>query len=123
MAIVGIGIDLVEIERVERALQRWGDRFLARIMAPEEAARVPKGEGRTLAVALAVAAKEAASKALGTGWTQGVAWRQVVVDVAAPSVRLEGAAALRARRLGGSDTRTRLEVRDGLALGQVRLVS
>src|SRR6185503_11821481 len=121
MAVVGIGIDLVELERVQRALERWGDRFVARIMGPEEAARLPAGEGRTLAVALSVAAKEAASKALGTGWTQGVAWRQVVVDVAAPAVRLEGAAARRARRLGGTDTRTRLEVRGGLALGQVRL--
>jgi holo-[acyl-carrier protein] synthase len=73
-------------------------------------------------VALAVAVKEAASKALGTGWTRGVSWRQVVVDLEGPAARLEGRAAAVAERLGGVRTRTTVEVRDGLALAQVRLL-
>lgn len=120
---MGVGIDLVELERVARAIDRWGDRFVEKIMGPEEAARVPRGPDRVRAVALAVAAKEAASKAIGTGWTRGVSWRHVVVDVEAPSVRFEGRAAAVAARLGGTATRTQVEIRDGLALAQVRLVS
>lgn len=122
---MGVGIDLIEVERVARALERWGDRFVDKIMGPEEAARVPQGppDDRVRALALAVAAKEAASKALGTGWTRGVSWRHVVVDIQTPAVRLEKRAAAVASRLGGTSTRTWLEIRGGLALAQVRLVS
>jgi phosphopantetheinyl transferase (holo-ACP synthase) len=78
-----------------------------------------------LALALAIAGKEAASKAIGTGWTQGVRWRDVVVDFAHPSVRLLGRAAAVARSLGSAQgrTRTRLELRGGLVVGEVRLLS
>jgi holo-[acyl-carrier protein] synthase len=120
---VGVGIDLVELSRIESALGRWGDRFVSRIMSEAEASRLPGGRDRTVAVALSVAAKEAASKALGTGWSHGVFWRHVVVDLERPAVRLEGRAGEVARRLGGRDTRTTLEIRAGLAIGQVRLVS
>jgi holo-[acyl-carrier protein] synthase len=125
VGIVGVGIDLIEVERVARALERWGDRFVDKIMGPEEAARLPQEppDDRVRALALAVAAKEAASKALGTGWTRGVSWRHVVVDIHTPAVRLEKRAAAVASRLGGTTTRTWLEIRGGLALAQVRLVS
>ena len=119
---MGVGIDLVEVDRIERALLRWGDRFVDKIMGPEEAALLPGHDGRACVVALSVAVKEAASKALGTGWTQGVAWRQVVVDVQTPACRLEGRAAEVAARRGGAALRTTVEIRDGLALAQVRLV-
>jgi len=123
--IVGVGIDLIERERVARALDRWGERLVAKLMGPEEAARLPPGAGRAHAVALAIAAKEAASKALGTGWSRGVAWRDVVVDPGPPvSVRLEGGALRRARHLGSEGrTRAALEVRGDLVIGQVRLLS
>jgi holo-[acyl-carrier protein] synthase len=123
--IVGVGIDLVEQERVARALERWGDRLVAKLMGREEAARLPAGPGRAQAVALAIAAKEAASKALGTGWSRGVWWRDVVVDLGPPlDVRLEGGALARARRLGSAGrTRAALEVRGDLVIGQVRLLS
>ena len=79
--IVGVGIDLIEQERVTRALERWGERLVGKLMGPEEAARLPPSPAeRARAIALAIAAKEAASKALGTGWTRGVAWRDVVVS-------------------------------------------
>jgi phosphopantetheinyl transferase (holo-ACP synthase) len=72
-----------------------------------------------------VAAKEAASKALGTGWSQGVRWRDVVVSLGpAPSVRLDGRAAEVARALGSSGrTRARLERRGPLVVGEVWLLS
>jgi holo-[acyl-carrier protein] synthase len=123
--IIGVGIDLIEQARVARALDRWGERLVAKLMGPEEAARLPRGAARVRAVALAIAAKEAASKALGTGWTRGVVWRDVVVDLGPPvSLRLDGGALARARRLGSAGrTRAALEVRGDLVIGQVRLLS
>ena len=123
--IVGLGIDLIEQERVARALERWGERLVAKMMGAREAARLPQGPERARAVALAIAAKEAASKALGTGWTRGVSWRDVVVDLGPPAaVTLEGGALVRARRLGSTgETRTVLEVRGDLVIGQVRLLA
>ena len=123
--IVGVGIDLIETGRVAHALDRWGERLVAKLMGPAEAARLPEGADRARAVALAIAAKEAASKALGTGWTRGVSWRDVVVDLGPPlDVRLEGGALKWARRLGSAgQTRAALEVRGDLVIGQVQLLS
>ena len=124
--IVGMGIDLIETERVARALDRWGDRLVAKLMGEAEASRLPDGAtDRARAIALAIAAKEAASKALGTGWSRGVCWRDVVVDLGPPlAVRLEGGALRWARRLGSAgETRAALEVRGDLVIGQVRLLS
>jgi holo-[acyl-carrier protein] synthase len=124
--VVGLGIDLVELPRVARALERWGERLVAKLMDPGEADRLPpSGEERTRALALAIAGKEATSKALGTGWSWGVRWRDVVVELGPkPAVRLHARAVLAARRLG-SDGRTRvtLEVRGPLAVGQVWLLA
>jgi holo-[acyl-carrier protein] synthase len=123
--VVGIGLDLVETVRVERALERFGPRLVQKLMDPEEAAALPPaGPERALALALAVAGKEAASKALGTGWSRGVRWRDVVVSLAPASIRLEGRAAQVARERGSTGrSRTRLEVRGGLAIGEVWLLS
>jgi holo-[acyl-carrier protein] synthase len=124
--IVGLGIDLIEQERVARALDRWGERLVAKLMGAAEASRLPGGGSeRARAVALAIAAKEAASKALGTGWSRGVCWRDVVVDLGPPlDVRLEGGALRWAHRLGSAGrTRAALEVRGDLVIGQVRLLS
>ena len=124
--LIGIGLDLVEIGRVERALARFGARFVAKLMDPEEAAALPAAPGElAVALALAIAAKEAASKALGTGWSQGVRWRDVVLSPGpVPRVRLDGRAAEVAHRLGSSGrTRARLERRGSLVLGEVWLLS
>lgn len=123
--IIGLGVDLVEVERVERALSRWGRRIVDRLMDEAEAGALPQDPGpRATALALAIAGKEAASKAIGTGWSRGVRWRDVVVDRDAPSVRLQGRALVVARALGSTGrTRTRLEIRGGLAVGEVRLLS
>lgn len=124
--VVGLGVDLVELDRVERALHRWGARMLERLMDPAEAARLPPEEpARSRAFASAIAVKEAASKALGTGWTRGVAWRQVELDVSgAPQVVLHGAAARRAAALGAAGARVaELGARDGLVIAEVWLVA
>ena len=120
--IAGLGIDLVEVDRVERALARWGASFLAKIMDPPEIAALPAG-WPPVAVAEAVAVKEAASKAIGTGWSRGVRWRDVVAERGPrPGARLEGPALAAARRLGSAGaTETRLEHRDGLVLAVVHL--
>jgi holo-[acyl-carrier protein] synthase len=100
--IVAVGIDLVEVARIAALLERHPERFLERICRPGEVdrARVPLQQH----VAGLFAAKEAVLKALGTGWAQGVGFRdvEVVRDAAgAPGVRLHGGAAERARLLGG----------------------
>jgi holo-[acyl-carrier protein] synthase len=122
--IVGLGIDLVELDRVERMLARWGGAFLDKVMGPEERAALPAGWPHAV-VAEAIAVKEAASKAIGTGWSRGVAWRQVVVELGPPlAVRLEGAALAVARRLGSSGrTTASVEVRGDVVVGQVRLLA
>jgi len=124
--VVGLGVDLVELGRVARALDRWGSRLVDKLMDADEAGRLPaSGAERARALALAIAGKEAASKALGTGWSRGVRWRDVEVRLRPePTVGLRGAAAARARALGSSGrTWARLELRDELAVGEVRLLS
>jgi holo-[acyl-carrier protein] synthase len=124
--VVGLGVDLVEWARVARSLERWGDRFVAKLMDPGEARRLPpEGEARVQAVALAVAAKEAASKALGTGWSRGVRWRDVVVELGPPPrVELVARAAEVARDLGSSGrSKLRLEIRGALVVGELWLLS
>ena len=123
--VVGLGVDLVEIGRVSRLLARYGDRFVRRLMDPEEAAGLPAaGSARVRALALAIAGKEAASKALGTGWSRGVRWRDVVVTRDdPPTVRLRGRAAEVAQGRGSSGrSRTRLAVDGPLAIGEVWLL-
>lgn len=108
MAIIGIGLDLVEVARVERALHRFGGRFLDRIMDEEERRAVPGDpaapSSRTIAhVAARFAAKEAAVKALGTGFAEGIGPRDVAVrslPSGKPKLALSGAARRRAEALG-----------------------
>src|SRR5688500_20354461 len=93
-------------------------------MDPAEIAALPAGRP-PLAVAEAVAVKEAASKAIGTGWSGGVRWRDVVVERGPrTSARLDGPALAAARRLGSAGaTEARLEHRAGLVLAVVRLLA
>ncbi len=96
---LSVGVDIVEIERVERAVGRWGGRFLQRVYSPSEL-RLCRGAVPELAVRFA--AKEAISKALGTG-LMGVSWREmeVLADTRGkPLVHLLGRAADRAAALG-----------------------
>ena len=114
----------MELDRVARSLQRWGERLVAKLMDPPEAALLPTAPAeRARALALSIAGKEAASKAIGTGWSRGVRWRDVVVTLGPPAtVELAGQAVVAAGRLGSSGrAAVHLEVRGPLALGEVRL--
>lgn len=102
MAIVGIGIDIVELARIERIHARHGESFVRRFCRTGEA-QERQGAARIEHLGGLFAAKEAALKALGTGWAQGLAFRQVEVarrDGGAPFLRLHGAARQRATDLG-----------------------
>jgi len=124
--VIGLGIDLVEIDRVEAALLRWGNRLVEKLMDPAEADALPaEAPRRGLAVALAIAGKEAVSKAIGTGWSRGVQWRHVVVSPGPPAAaRLEGRAGDVARSLGSAGTgRLTLDVEGNLVVAEFRLLS
>jgi holo-[acyl-carrier protein] synthase len=97
--IVGLGLDVVAVERVRALHARHRDRLLARCFAPGEAARPDDAQH----LAGLLAAKEAAFKALGTGWSEGVGWRDARVArgrAGEPSLELAGRAAERANSLG-----------------------
>ncbi len=98
MSSLAVGIDLLEVDRVERALERWGDRFLDRCFTPGERQAAERGVPAQ-ALAARYAAKEAVAKCLGTGFTHGVRRRDIEVvgnERGAPSIRLHGSAAVRA---------------------------
>ena len=94
-------------------------------MDPSEAGALPRdAEGRGLAVALAIAGKEAVSKALGTGWSRGVQWRHVVVTAEPPAARLLGRAADVARSLGSDGAGDQdFDRRGNLVVAEYRLLS
>ena len=77
--IVGTGIDIAEPKRLEDAVRRRGRRFLERVFTPAERAYCERHRNRWERYAARFAAKEAAFKALGTGWRRGVRWREVEV--------------------------------------------
>jgi len=120
--IVGVGVDLVAVERASRLVARHGDRFLARCFAPGELFR--PGDAEHLAGLLA--AKEAAFKALGTGWDAGIGWRTVAVRrgaAGAPVLELSSAAADRAATLGATRSHLTITHAAGLAIAVVILES
>lgn len=94
-----VGVDIVEIARIERAIGRYGERFLARVYTEGEIAYC---RGRPERLAARWAAKEAGSKALGTGW-HGIGWREVEVSrlpTGQPTLILHGRAQAVAQRIG-----------------------
>jgi len=93
--ILGIGIDLVEISRLERALCRWGDRLTQRLFTPEEWESCASKARQREWSAGRLAAKEAFLKALGTGLAHGIRWRDVEIlrgESGEPRIRLAGRA-------------------------------
>jgi holo-[acyl-carrier protein] synthase len=77
--IFGTGIDIVKIKRIETVINKWGDRFIDRVFTPDEKTFCLKRVRPYRAFALRFAAKEAFSKALGTGMKEGVFWRDIEV--------------------------------------------
>ena len=98
--IIGLGSDIIDIRRIERVMAKYGDRFLTRIYTPAERAKAERRTEKIRAATYAkrYAAKEAASKALGTGFRAGVFWRDLgVVNLSSghPTLRMTGGAAAR----------------------------
>ena len=91
--ITAIGIDLIDVDRVRAAVERWGDRFLGRVYTPAEVSYCFKNGENFRSLAARFAAKEAAMKALGTGWKRGVRWVDLEVvrePGSAPEMVLHG---------------------------------
>jgi holo-[acyl-carrier protein] synthase len=100
--IIGIGTDIADIRRIERTIDRFGERFLLRVFTDIERARSDARQERGASYARRWAAKEACSKALGTGLRMGVAWSEMGVDNlrgGQPVMHLTGGAAQRLQRL------------------------
>lgn len=101
--IVGLGLDIAEIDRIKAAIERHGTPFLERVFTPNEVAYCERYKNKFERYAGRFASKEAAMKALGTGWSGGVRWRDIEVVREAsgkPSLQLAGAAGEIADRLG-----------------------
>jgi holo-[acyl-carrier protein] synthase len=100
--ILGIGSDLIDIRRIEKSLERHGERFVARIFTEVEKARAEGRAQHAASYAKRFAAKEACSKALGSGISEGVFWRDMgVVNLPSgrPTMHLTGGAAEKLERL------------------------
>ena len=112
--ILGVGSDLIDIRRIERAIERFGERFLDRIFTETERRRCDRrGVTRIASYARRFAAKEAAAKALGTGFRSGVFWRDLgVVNLPSgqPGLRLTGGALERLRAMTPPGMMARLDV-------------
>src|ERR1700726_3134645 len=103
--IVGTGIDIAEVPRIRESIAHFGDRFLRRIYTAGEIRYCDSKANRIERYAARFAAKEAAMKALGTGWNHGVRWRDIEVSRQAggrPTLTFHGRAAEFAARLGAS---------------------
>lgn len=101
--IVGLGVDIAEIDRIAAAIVRRGRPFLERVFTPAEIAYCERHRHRFERYAGRFAAKEAAMKALGTGWTRGVRWRDIEVmrqPGGRPTLLLHGPTRQHAERLG-----------------------
>ncbi len=101
--IVGSGIDLTEIGRIQMSMDRYGDRFLNRIYTAGEQAYCLRKRNSAESFAARFAAKEAAAKALGTGISRGVTWREIEVvrePGGRPTILFHGRAEQMAARLG-----------------------
>lgn len=101
--VLGLGTDLIEIDRIEQSIRRFGDAFLQRIFTPGEIAYCDRKKNAAESFAARFAAKEAGAKALGTGISRGVGWREFEVRRAPgerPELYISGRAQEIARTLG-----------------------
>jgi holo-[acyl-carrier protein] synthase len=111
--ILGLGSDLIDIRRIERAIERFGDRFLDRIFTESERRKCDRRANPAASYARRFAAKEACSKALGTGFRRGVFWRDLgVVNLPSgrPTMRLTGGALRRLDEITPAGMTARLDV-------------
>jgi holo-[acyl-carrier protein] synthase len=125
--IIGIGTDLVDIRRIEQTVSRHGERFLARIFTPTERALAERRANRVETYAKRFAAKEACAKALGTGFRQGIFFRDLgVVNLPSgkPTMVLTGAAFARLRAIipAGLEPQIDLAITDEYPMAQAFVV-
>jgi holo-[acyl-carrier protein] synthase len=122
--ILGLGIDVIEVARLAEALRRHGVRFERRVYTDAEMAACSRRGDRILALAARFAAKEACLKALGTGWAEGIGFRDVEItrdENGPPRLVLHGEAARRAEVMGVARTHVSLTHQPGLAAAVVLL--
>ena len=111
--ILGIGSDLIDIRRIERTLERYGDRFTTRIFTETERRKSDRRANRAASYAKRFAAKEACSKALGTGFRDGVFWRDLgVVNLQSgkPTMALTGGALRRLAEITPPGMRAQIDL-------------
>jgi holo-[acyl-carrier protein] synthase len=125
MTIVGLGVDLTDIPRLAEVFERYGERFLRRVFTDGEIAYCTKRRNPAPHLAGRFAAKEAAMKALGTGHSRGVLWKDVeVIRLGGPPrLHLHGAAARHAARLNVRSSLLTITHSDALAMAQVLLLA
>lgn len=125
--IIGLGSDLIDIRRIEQSLQRHGERFAQRVFTDVERARSEGRAARAASYAKRFAAKEACAKALGTGISQGVFWRDMgVVNLPSgkPTIELTGGAAIQLGKLVpvGHTAVVHLTITDDFPLAQAFVI-
>lgn len=124
--IVGTGIDITEVRRIESAIERFGRRFLERVFTPEEVRYCESKANKAERYAGRFAAKEAAMKAIGTGWSRGVRWQDVEVrrfPGGRPTVAFHGKAGEFAQKLGAVRAHLSITHTEQQAMAQVILES
>jgi holo-[acyl-carrier protein] synthase len=125
--ILGIGSDITDIRRIEKVIERHGERFLGRIYTDAERKRAERRAKSVETYAKRFAAKEACAKALGTGLRAGVWWRDMgVINLPSgrPTMRLTGGAAARLAKMtpAGMEARIDLTITDEYPLAQAFVV-
>lgn len=111
--IIGVGTDLCDIRRIERTLERFADRFVARVFTDTERTKAERRGNRASSYALCYAAKEACAKALGTGFRDSVFWRDIGVEnlpSGQPVLALSNGARARLERLVPDGMAPRIDV-------------
>src|SRR5512146_3535635 len=125
--IIGLGSDMVDVRRIARSIERYGERLLGRIFTQAERAKAESRANTVETYAKRFAAKEACSKALGTGFRHGVFWRDMgVINLPSgrPTMELTGGAALALARLTpeGQDVRIDLTITDDFPMAQAIVI-
>jgi holo-[acyl-carrier protein] synthase len=125
--IIGLGNDMVDIRRIEQTLERYGTRFVARIFTDTEQKKSDRRAQRAASYAKRFAAKEACSKALGTGFRRGVFWKDMGVvnePSGRPTLHLTGGAKAQLERItpGGHTARIQLTITDDYPYAQAVVI-
>jgi holo-[acyl-carrier protein] synthase len=125
MGIIGLGVDITDIDRIAATIERYGVRFIHRVFTDGEIAYCTRRRVPAIHFAGRFASKEAAMKALGTGHTQQVLWRDVEVVRAGgpPQLRFHGGAARRYMKLGATSSLLTITHSDTIAFAEVLLLS